>query len=196
MTILIEMVSALINVLRPTVFVITALLACAALLVSLVDRRRIAPFSAVGRLVRRHADPLFAPMERRLLLMGAEPSHAPWWTVIAVMMAGLIAISLLQFVAAQLLAAQMAGSRGVLGLVSYAIGLGFSLVKLAIIARVIAPFVGGSRYSPWWRWAFTVSEPILQPLRRVLPTVGPLDLSPLVAYFAVSIVQQLVLRAL
>lgn len=196
MSVLIDMMAALINVLRPTVFVVTALLAGAALLVSLVDRRRISPFSPLGRLVRRRADPLFAPMERRLLLMGGQPSHAPWWTVIAVMITGLIAISALQFVMAQLLAAHMAGSRGVLGLVAYVVGLGFALVKLAIIARVIASFVGGSPYSPWWRWAFTVSDPLLQPLRRVLPTVGPLDLSPLVAYFLVSIVQQLVMRAL
>lgn len=196
MAVLIGMMAALINVLRPTVFVVTALLACAALLVSLVDRRRISPFSSLGRLVRRRADPLFAPMERRLLLMGGQPSHAPWWTVIAVMIAGLIAISVLQFVVAQLLAAQMAGSRGVMGVVAYVVGLGFAFIKLAIIARVIASFVGGSPYSPWWRWAFTVSDPILQPLRRVLPTVGPLDLSPLVAYFLVSIVQQLVLQAL
>lgn len=196
MSVLIGMMAALINVLRPTVFVVTALLACAALLVSLVDRRRISPFSSLGRLVRRRADPLFAPMERRLLLMGGQPRHAPWWTVIAVMIAGLIAISVLQFVVAQLLAAQMAGSRGVMGVVAYVVGLGFAFIKLAIIARVIASFVGGSPYSRWWRWAFTVSDPILQPLRRVLPTVGPLDLSPLVAYFLVSIVQQLVLQAL
>lgn len=196
MAILLDMMAALINVLRPTVFVVTAVLACAALLVSLVDRRRISPFSAVGRLVRRYVDPLFAPMERRLLLIGGQPSHAPWWTVLAVMIAGLITISALQFVVAQLLAAQMAGSRGVVGLLAYVVGLGFACVKLAIIARVIASFVGGSPYSPWWRWAFTVSDPILRPLRRVLPTVGPLDLSPLVAYFLVSIVQQLVLQAL
>ncbi len=196
MSVLIQMLSALIAALRPAVFVSTALVAVAALLVSLVDRRRISPFSSVGRLVRRYADPLFAPMERRVLLMGGETSHAPWWTVITVMIVGLIAISVLQFVVEQLLAAQMAGSRGVVGIVGYLLGLGFAFVKLAIIARVIASFVGGSPYSPWWRWAFTVSDPLLLPLRRVVPTIGPLDLSPLIAYFLVSIVQQLVQQAL
>jgi len=46
------------------------------------------------------------------------------------------------------------------------------------------------------RWAFVITDPVLVPLRRVLPTFGPIDLSPLVAYFGVVLVQALVLSVI
>jgi YggT family protein len=72
----------------------------------------------------------------------------------------------------------------------------FALLKIAIMARVISSWVGGSRYSKWWRWAFTITDPFMEPLRRVLPTFGPIDVSPIVAYFGVVLLQGLVLGVL
>ena len=46
-------------------------------------------------------------------------------------------------------------------------------------------------YSPWLnriqRFLYDVSEPYLRLFRRVLPSMGPLDLSPMVAIFALWI---------
>ena len=46
-------------------------------------------------------------------------------------------------------------------------------------------------YSPWLnriqRFLYDVSEPYLRLFRRVLPAMGPLDLSPMVAIFALWI---------
>jgi YggT family protein len=47
-------------------------------------------------------------------------------------------------------------------------------------------------YSPWLnrlqRFLYDVSEPYLRIFRRLLPSFGPLDLSPMVAIFALFIV--------
>ncbi len=43
---------------------------------------------------------------------------------------------------------------------------------------------------------FTVSETILAPIRRVLPFMGGLDLSPFVAVIAIQVVQSLLLKLL
>ena len=55
-------------------------------------------------------------------------------------------------------------------------------------------------YSPWLnriqRFLYDVSEPYLRLFRRVLPSMGPLDLSPLVGIFALIIVGQLLERIL
>src|SRR6476646_5800136 len=47
-------------------------------------------------------------------------------------------------------------------------------------------------YSPWLnrlqRFLYDVSEPYLRIFRRLLPSFGPLDLSPMIAIFALFIV--------
>src|SRR5919199_491640 len=51
-------------------------------------------------------------------------------------------------------------------------------------------------YSPWLnriqRFLYDVSEPYLRLFRRVLPSMGPLDLSPMVALFALVALDKLV----
>jgi YggT family protein len=46
------------------------------------------------------------------------------------------------------------------------------------------------------RWAFTLSEPILQPLRRIIPPFGAIDITPIVAFFLVAIAQNIVIGLL
>jgi YggT family protein len=55
-------------------------------------------------------------------------------------------------------------------------------------------------YSPWLqriqRFLFDVCDPYLRLFRRVLPPLGPLDLSPVVAVIALIVVLRLVTAAL
>jgi YggT family protein len=46
------------------------------------------------------------------------------------------------------------------------------------------------------RFLFDVSDPYLRPFRRLLPMAGPLDLSPIIAFLALGIVDQVVTRIL
>jgi YggT family protein len=46
------------------------------------------------------------------------------------------------------------------------------------------------------RWSFVLSEPILKPLRSVIPPLGMIDVTPIIAYFALSLLQPLVLGAI
>lgn len=39
------------------------------------------------------------------------------------------------------------------------------------------------------------TDPILRPLSEMLPIAGGFDLSPLIAFFAITLLQQLVIRA-
>jgi YggT family protein len=193
---LIDGLSLVLAVVRPLVLVGALATGLAALASWATHTRRLNPFSGIGRFTRRSVDPLFAPVEKRLLLAGGQPAHAPWWALGAVVIGGLLLISALQFMVDQLLTASMAAQGGVRSIVRLAVAWGFSIVQFAIMARVIASWVGGSPYKTLWRWAFVITDPILVPLRRVLPTLGPLDLSPLVAYFGVAIVKGLVLNVI
>lgn len=193
---LIEGLALVLAVVRPLVLVAAVATGLAALASWATQTRRVNPFSGIGRFTRQRVDPLFAPAEKRLLLAGGQPGHAPWWTLGAVVIGGLLLISGLDFLIKQLLTASMAAQGGVRGIVRLVVAWGFSIVQVAIMARVIASWVGGSRYKKWWRWAFVITDPILEPLRRVLPTIGPIDISPLVAYFGVAIVKGLVLNVI
>jgi uncharacterized protein YggT (Ycf19 family) len=55
-------------------------------------------------------------------------------------------------------------------------------------------------YSPWLnriqRFLYDVSEPYLRLFRRVLPSMGPLDLSPMIGIIALWLIEQVLVRIL
>lgn len=76
------------------------------------------------------------------------------------------------------------------------INLIFTLIYLTILGRIILSFVipmMGGRAHPVLMSVYDalvqLTEPILGPIRRVLPTFGMLDFSPLVAIILLQIIQ-------
>ena len=65
---------------------------------------------------------------------------------------------------------------------------------LLIFAYVITSWIP-LPYRPWLnriqRFLYDVCEPYLRLFRRVLPPLGPLDLSPIVAIFSLLLIQRL-----
>ena len=66
---------------------------------------------------------------------------------------------------------------------------------LMIFAYILTSWVR-LPYSPWLnrvqRFLYDVSEPYLRLFRRVIPPLGPLDLSPVVAVIVLQIFQRLI----
>jgi uncharacterized protein len=60
--------------------------------------------------------------------------------------------------------------------------------------RVISSWLPISPYSPWVNWSYRLSEPLLAPLRRVVPVLGGLDITPIVAYILLGIIESLLFR--
>jgi YggT family protein len=194
---MLESVAGLLNVvlglLRPLVFAAGFVAGVGAITSWGVRTRRISPFSPVARFVRDRIDPvLVAPMERKLLRAGGTPYAAPWWALAVVILGGLLLLSGVQFLRDQLLVLSYASQSGA-GLLMVAIRWTFSLLRIALFARVIASWVGGGPYSTWWRWSFVLTEWFLAPLRNVIPTIGMIDISVLVAYFGLGILESVVL---
>ena len=48
---------------------------------------------------------------------------------------------------------------------------------------------------PLGRFVYSVTEPLLAPIRRVLPSTGALDLSPLILLLALGLILRIVLAA-
>ena len=62
---------------------------------------------------------------------------------------------------------------------------------LIVLIRVVFSFVSPFPTNPISRFAWRVTEPVLAPIRRLLPAMGGLDLSPLVVWLAAIILIQL-----
>jgi YggT family protein len=183
-------------VLRWIVFGVAALLAVVFVADWLVRTRRIGPFSPVARFVRRSVSPLLAPVERRVVRSGGSPQNAPWWALVGVVVGGIVLLSVAQFVGAQIVQAGLSVSMGTRGVVRLLVSWLFGLLQIALLVRVVSSWVGGSPYSPWLRWAYVLTEPILAPLRRIIPTIGMIDITPIVAYFLLRLLASLVIGIL
>jgi YggT family protein len=69
----------------------------------------------------------------------------------------------------------------------------FDLYNLLIIIRLLLSWVNPDPYAAWVRFIYQVTEPFLEPFRRLLPPVGMVDFSPVVAIMVLSLFRRLVL---
>lgn len=157
--------------------------------------RRLQPFGGAARTARRLLDPLLRPIDRLVARFGGPRTGAPWWGLLALLVLGALLLGVLDFVRDTLSYAYSATRQGPSGLLRLAVGWSFSILQLAVMARVIMSWIGG-HYTRIGRAATTMTEWFLAPLRRALPTFGMVDLSPLVAWFGLAILRGVVLGAL
>jgi YggT family protein len=62
----------------------------------------------------------------------------------------------------------------------------------AIIARALLSWFPIDQNSPIYQALWRVTEPIIDPIRRVLPSNGMIDLSPLIAIIVLIVMGQLI----
>ncbi|MBI2767920.1 MAG: YggT family protein [Chloroflexi bacterium] len=60
------------------------------------------------------------------------------------------------------------------------------------MARSLLSWFPIDQSSPLYQMLFRVTEPIIEPLRRVMPNTGMMDLSPLAAIIVLIVIGQLV----
>lgn len=81
---------------------------------------------------------------------------------------------------------------GLIGLVNTL----FRLYSWIILARVLLSWVRVDPWHPAVVWLHRLTEPVLKPFRRLLPTVGGIDFSPILVFFVLDIVRQIVISLL
>jgi len=159
----------------------------------LARTRRISPFGALGRTLRTVSEPLIRPVETRLVRAGGNPVHAGWWLVVAVAAGGVVLITLWNWVvdtAFSVAAAYAAGPRATIAL---AVDVVYRIIYVALWVRVLASWFGYFRYSRWVRPAYALTDWLVEPIRRVLPTAGGFDWSPLAALLALWVLKRVLL---
>ena len=80
--------------------------------------------------------------------------------------------------------------------VAKVIDIGLTLYMWVIIARAVVSWVNPDPYNPIVRFLITITEPVLYPIRRRLPTFGGLDFSPILVILAIIFVKSFVVKSL
>ncbi len=69
-----------------------------------------------------------------------------------------------------------------------------TILTWSIVARALISFLPIDQTSTVYQALLRITEPIIDPIRRVLPSTGMIDLSPLAAILLLIVLQQMVIR--
>lgn len=72
----------------------------------------------------------------------------------------------------------------------------FDILTFAIIARAFISWFNVGPDNPLVKFLYDITEPILGPLRRIIPSVGMFDISPIVALLLIRFVREVLLSAI
>ncbi len=72
----------------------------------------------------------------------------------------------------------------------------FYALNLAILVRVIVSWLNVSPYNPLISFIYQITDPIILPLRRIIPPLGMIDITPIIAILLLSIIRQILLTLL
>jgi YggT family protein len=75
------------------------------------------------------------------------------------------------------------------------INLVFTILTFALIGRALLSWFDPGMRSTVGRLLYDVTEPIVGPIRRVIPSLGMIDISPIIALFLLQILNRLLVSA-
>jgi uncharacterized protein YggT (Ycf19 family) len=149
------------------------------------------PFAWTSRSIRRLSDPFVFPVRSSLLALGVDPKYAALVVILIGILLGWFVLQLSDTIKTTtiglILSIQNAAPVLALGFIIFGL---VSIYILLILIRIIFSWGMVSYSNRIMRFLVNTTEPMLGPLRRILPTLGPLDISPIVAYLILWLLQQ------
>jgi YggT family protein len=193
---LIAILSIISSYTRPALFVAACVAAVACALSWATRTRRISPFTPLGRFAREKIDPFLRPVEAPVLNAGGSPANIPWWGLAAFIVLGILAQSLLGYIIGILASTVLGFSAGPRGALRALAQLTFAVLQIALLIRVLSSWFGSLARARWLRWTYSLTEPLLAPLRQVIPSLGPFDITPLILYYLIQFVGGFIVSAI
>jgi YggT family protein len=148
----------------------------------IADAMDLNPFGWASRTIRRLSDGIVIPVRGGLRGFGVDPKFAPLVVILVVILLGYFVLQLVGTIAVTISGVLFSLQRGavpaILGYILYGL---LSIYSLLIIIRLIFSWGMISYTNRVMRFLVDVTEPLLGPLRRVIPPLGRFDISPLVA---------------
>lgn len=148
----------------------------------IADAMDLNPFAWTSRTIRRLTDSFVMPVRGGLRQVGVDPKFAPLVIILLVIVLGFFIGQLAGIIADTVVGVLSSMRRGaVISAVGYILYGLLSIYLLLIIARVVFSWGQVSYQNRVMRFLVNTTEPLLGPLRRMLPPLGSFDISPLVA---------------
>jgi YggT family protein len=177
-------------------FINSAIIAVIVAVIVLIVLRLIAnqvdlnPFGWSARTIRRLTDPLVMPVRRALVGFGVDPKYAPLVTILIAILLGWFSLQLASNIINTLAGVLSAlEKRAVVPIIGYVLYGLLTFYSLLIFIRIIFSWVMVSYSNRLMRFLVDATEPLLGPLRRIVPPVGTFDISPIVAFIIVWLFQ-------
>jgi YggT family protein len=155
------------------------------------------PFSRPVLMVRNLTDPFINPVRRSLLGFGFSPNMAPLVTILIIILVGWLALRLAGDVILTLngivVFARLGRPVALVGALLY----GFlGVYSMLILIRIIFSWGMVGLSNPVMRFLVRATDPLLAPLRRIIPPLGFFDISPIVAFLLIWLFQAAILGTL
>jgi YggT family protein len=83
-----------------------------------------------------------------------------------------------------------------LNAVAYVLEVLLNIYMYVVIARAIISWVNPDPYNPIVKFLYRATEPVLFRVRRVMPNLGGLDLSPLIVLLAIFFLQRFLVSSM
>jgi YggT family protein len=151
------------------------------------------PFTWSAITVKRLTDPIILPVRRVLVAMRVDPVAAPVIAVVVFILVGFFVIQVangfLNTVAGIFLAATNGGVKAPVAILGYVLYALVGLYELIIFARIVGTWFWVDYGDRRMRFLIRTTEPVLGPLRRSLPTVAMFDISPIIAFIILWLIQ-------
>jgi len=163
----------------------------------IADARDLNPFGWTSITLRRLTDGFVAPVRGTLRQVGIEPKFAPLVVILVSIVLGFFLMQLITTIAMTVEGVIFSAARGaipsLLGFILYGL---ITFYSLLILMRIVFSWAMVGYGNRLMRFLVDATEPLLGPLRRMIPPLGRFDISPLVAFFILWLLQAAIMGTL
>ncbi len=186
-------IQSIASFITPALITVTAAAILLILLRSLFKYLDRNPFNWSVRTVGRLTDPVIHSVRRMLIGFRIEPRVAPFIAVVLIMVFGyltfMLAENILNTAAGIFYALSRPWTGAPVAMIGYVLFGFLGFYTLMIFLRILFSYLITGYPNRWVRFLFRSTEPLLAPLRRMIPTVGMFDVSPIVAFVILYLLQ-------
>ena len=154
------------------------------------------PFTWSAITVKRLTDPVIIPVRHMLVAMRVDPIVAPIIVIVVFILVGFFVLQIssgvLSTIAGITLVVNSGAENAAVLIFGYLLYSLIGLYELLIFARIVGIWFSVSYANRWMRLLGRLTEPFLAPLRRMIPPVGMFDVSPIVAFIILWLLQMVV----
>jgi YggT family protein len=182
--------------------VYAAAIAAVALIIlrSIYNYADVNPFRRSAISLKRATDPMILPIRRLLVTFRLEPKVAPFIAILLIILAAFfvvqLASSVLNTIAGILHALSTRAPGFPVAIVGYLVFGLLGLYTLAIFVRIFLSWGALGYGNRWMRFLIRITEPLMGPLRRNIRPIGMFDISPIIAFLVLWVLQAIVAATL